>query len=107
MTAKRCRPHDWATPAVGDDALTCRACGRVLDLVAELTPAMRAAITASRCRVLGDHDGEAFAAAMNAALDDRIERYHADRIAAPVPPSASIEARPDRRGLLKRYRRRP
>ena len=34
---KKCRPHSWRLPGVGDDALAYEACDRRIDYRAELT----------------------------------------------------------------------
>ena len=42
-----CRPHAWIEPQPGDTALTCGACGLVLDRERDITQNMRASIVNS------------------------------------------------------------
>lgn len=76
-----CRPHDWADPAPGDTALTCRACGRVLDRYRDITPNMAAAIVASIRQRRGDDTAALFLAFM------------ADRPPPPPPPPPRLRLR--------------
>jgi hypothetical protein len=75
---KRCRPHNWKLPEVGDDALVCLECGRSLDFVAELTPNMRASIVNAAER-FGPGGADQFREALHAAQGAALERWEAQR----------------------------
>ena len=59
--ARKCSPHQWAAPALGDEALTCETCGRVLPWW-DLTQNMRGGIHGAVQR----HRGDAVAASFMA-----------------------------------------
>ena len=89
----RCKPHHWATPAVGDTGLRCGACRRHLDFLV-LGEKQRADIAASVARRRGEEAAILFRAAMGAAKDADKDRRDARRATpkAVVRASRIIEA---------------
>ena len=68
-----CRPHEWKLPVVGDDALVCQRCERVLDFHREVTPNMRSSILNVQERFGHDY-AEEFRVAYDATVDDVRQR---------------------------------
>lgn len=93
---RRCRPHQWRVPEVGDDALECEACGRRLRFMEDMTPNMHASILASIERREGDAAAGRFRAAYNAACDAARRRFRPPQQSPALPPSSYVTDRPDR-----------
>ena len=72
---KKCRPHSWRLPEVGDEALECDACDRRIDYRSEMTTLKYASIVdaceARRGNVAGERFRTALVAAWAAATTGR------------------------------------
>ena len=72
----KCSPHNWETPAVGDDGVVCHDCGRKLSFMDDITPNIRGSIMNGYERRSGPDTYEEFKEAFNAAFDDsRLRRF--------------------------------
>ena len=97
-----CTPHDWKTPAIGDDALECEKCGRALRFYSEMTPNIRASIMASTQARQSPGYADDFRKAMDAAAADAGRRAPSRPLPPPSPPP--YDATPQR---LPQRKRRP
>ncbi len=102
-TARKCTPHRWAIPSVGNRGLTCERCGRHMDFLHDLHPNTRTAIIASYRR----RNGDRAAARFEEAVTDAITAYraaHGDEKCGPCagrgPRTAHRKAR--RRRVVRR-----
>ena len=95
----RCSPHNWKLPVVGDDALSCDACGRTLKFLTEITPSMQASIIAAYEQRLGPEAGDTFRKAFHAAFAAERERVNeataiaTDKLARPQLPAKTPRTR--------------
>ena len=71
---KKCRPHSWRLPEVGDDALAYEACDRRIDYRAELTKLKYVSIVNAYEARRGAVAGQRFRTALIAAWAAATER---------------------------------
>ena len=63
VATRKCRPHRWRTPTPGDLMLTCRRCGRTIEIVTAEHWRLNSIVGAVRAR-----QGDAAASSFNRAL---------------------------------------
>ncbi len=69
-----CRPHRWRIPEVGDVALVCGRCGRVLPFAELERWHVRMGVIRVTNRLRGRERGREFAAALAEAMNADVER---------------------------------
>lgn len=90
MRRRKCKVHDWTMPEIGDDFLTCKVCGRELDLLRDITPNIRASIVNAQARH-GDAWQQIFRDNLNDTEEDALERAGYPSRRPPTPAEQEAE----------------